>query len=151
MRKKLIVGDSHLKKIKRNKLHNLFRKAKCVMESFSGARIQDLEHYVTPHFEHDKPDIVVIHLGTNNVSYNNLDKYASILAENIIKVENKCIDFVVEELVISPIFVKESIRLSSIIRKLNDELRFLCSSLIYFILFQMITLLESIYVGMVCI
>ena len=30
------------------------------MKSFSGAKIQDLKHYVTPCLEHDKPDIVVI-------------------------------------------------------------------------------------------
>ena len=30
------------------------------MKSFSGAKKQDLEQYVTPHLEHDKPDIVAI-------------------------------------------------------------------------------------------
>ena len=57
------------------------------MKSFSGAKIQDLKlkHYVTPHLEHEKPDIAVIHIGSNNMSYNNLDIDASILAENIIK------------------------------------------------------------------
>ena len=45
-KKILIAGDSHLKKIKRN---NSFRKAKCIMKSFSGAKMQDLQHYVTSH------------------------------------------------------------------------------------------------------
>ena len=48
-KKILIAGDSHLKKIKRNKLSNSFRKAKCIMKSFSGAKIQDLQHYVISH------------------------------------------------------------------------------------------------------
>ena len=39
--KELIVGDSHLKKIKRNKLNNSFSNAKCIMKSFSGPKIQD--------------------------------------------------------------------------------------------------------------
>ena len=39
--------------------------------------------------EHGKPDIAVIHIGSNNVSYNNLDIDASMLAENIIKIEKK--------------------------------------------------------------
>ena len=30
------------------------------MKSFSGAKKQDLEQYVTPYLEHDKPDIVAI-------------------------------------------------------------------------------------------
>ena len=53
------------------------------MKTFSGANIQDLEHYGSPHLEHDKPDIAVIHIGSSNVSYNNLDIDASILAGNI--------------------------------------------------------------------
>ena len=48
------------------------------MTSFSGAQIQDLEHYLTPHLE------------SKNVSYNNLDIDVSILAGNIIKIGNKC-------------------------------------------------------------
>ena len=98
--------------------------------------------------EHDKPDIVAIHVGSNNVSYKNLDIDVSILVESIIKIGNKCIDYGVEEVVISSIFVTESIRLTSLIRKVNDELGVLCS-IITSILFQMITSLESVYLGMV--
>ena len=44
-----------------------------------------------------------------------------ILAENI-KIGKKYIDYGAEEVVISSVFVKESIRLSSFIRKVNNEL-----------------------------
>ena len=103
-KKTLIVGDSNSKKIKTNKLNNSFNKAKCIMKLVSGAKIQDLKHHVTSHVEHGKPDIAVIHIGSNNVSYNNLDIDASMLAENIIKIGKKCIDYGVEEVVISSIF-----------------------------------------------
>ena len=92
------------------------------MKSFSGTKIQDLKYFVTPHLEHVKPDIAVIHIGSGNMSYNNLDINVSILTTNIIKIRKKCIDYGAEEVVISSVFVKESIRLSSIIRKVNDEL-----------------------------
>ena len=59
------------------------------MKSFSGAKIQDLEHYVAQHLEYDKPDITIMHIGSNNVSYKNLDIEASVLAENFIKIGNK--------------------------------------------------------------
>ena len=120
-KKKLIVGDSHLNNIKRNKLNNSFSKAKCIMKSFSGTKIQDLKH-VTPHLEHYKPNTGDMHIGINNMSYNNLNTHASILAENIIKIGKKCIDYCVEEVVISSVFVIESIRISSLIRKVNGEL-----------------------------
>ena len=74
------------------------------MKLVSGAKIQDLKHYVTSYLEHGKPNIAVIHIGSNNVSYNNLDIDASMLAENIIKIGKKCIDYGVEEVVISSIF-----------------------------------------------
>ena len=119
-KKILIVGDSNLKKIKGNKLNNSFSKVKCITKSFSGAKIQDLKHYVTPQLEIEKPDVAVIHIRSNNMSYNNLD--ASILAENILKIGKKYIDYGVEAVVISSVFVKESIRLSSLIIKIDDEL-----------------------------
>ena len=53
------------------------------MKSFSGTKIQDLQNYVPPHLQHDKPDIAVIHIERNNVTYNNLDTDASILAETL--------------------------------------------------------------------
>ena len=65
--KKLIVGDSHLQKIKRNKLNNSFREAICIKRAFSGAKIQDLEHYVKTHLEHGKPYIAVTHIGSSIV------------------------------------------------------------------------------------
>ena len=71
------------------------------MKLVSGATIQDLKH-VTPHLEHGKPDIAVMHIGSN-MSYNNLHIDTSMLAENI-KIGKKCIDYGVEEVVISSVF-----------------------------------------------
>ena len=91
------------------------------MKSFSGAKTQDLKHFATPHFEHEKQNFPVIHIGSNNLSYNNADIDPSILAKNI-KIGKKCIDYGAEEVVISSVFVKDGIRLSSHIKKVNDEL-----------------------------
>ena len=89
----LITGDSHLKRIKRNKLKNSFKNVKCIMKVFGGAKIEQLEHYITPHLEYEKPDIVVIHVGSNNISYNNLNMNPAVLAQNIINIGNKCLDY----------------------------------------------------------
>ena len=72
-KKILITGDSHLKRIKRNKLKNSFKNTKCIMKTFGGAKTEELEHYKTPHLEYEKLDIVVIHVGSNNINYNNLN------------------------------------------------------------------------------
>ena len=93
------------------------------MKLVSGAKIQDLKHYVTSHLEHGKPDIAVIHIGSNNVSYNNLDIDASVLAGNIIKIGKKCIDCGVEEVVISSVFWKIALDLVPLLEKLMMNYR----------------------------
>ena len=75
------------------------------MKLFSGAKVQDLGH-VTPNLKPDKPDVAFINIGSNNVTYNNLHIDASILAKNILKIGKKCIDYSVEDVVISSVFVK---------------------------------------------
>ena len=126
-RKILFIGDSHINRINKNRLNQSFQKAKCIVKPFSGAKIEDLTHYIIPNLQQQKPDIVVIHVGSNNAAYNKLHFDPRLLAENIIKIGKTCIEYGVEDVVISGIFVKESIRLSSFIRKVNDELCELCS------------------------
>ena len=52
---------------------------------------------------------------------------AAIAAESVAQIGRKSFNFGVQHVLISSIFVKESLKLSSIIRKINDELRVLCS------------------------
>lgn len=73
------------------------------MKSFSGAKMQDLEHYIAVHLEHGKPDFAVILIGINKMLCNDLDIDASILAK-IILIGNKWIGNGIEEVVISSIF-----------------------------------------------
>lgn len=126
-KKVLFVGDSHLRRINKKRLNYSFENAKCVIKSFSGAKIQDLQHYIIPPLKEEKPDIAVIHIGSNNVTYNNLDNDPTVVAENIIKIGQSCIEYGVKDIVISSIFIKNSLKLSAFIRKINDELRVLCT------------------------
>ena len=127
-KKILVIGDSHVNRINRRKLNYSFKRAQCVVKPFSGAKIEDLEHYMIPNLKQQQPDIAVIHVGSNNVSYKSLDTDARLLAENIVEIGKKCVEYGVEHVVISSIFVKESIRLSSLIRRINDVLCELCST-----------------------
>ena len=127
-KKILVIGDSHVNRINRRKLNYSFKKAQCVVKPFSGAKIEDLEHYIIPNLKQQQPDIAVIHVGSNNVSYKILDTDARLFAENIVEIGKKCVEYGVEHVVISSIFVKESIRLSSLILSINDVLCELCST-----------------------
>ena len=98
-----------------------FKRSQCVVKPFSRAKIEDLEHYIIPNLkQQQQPDIAVIHVGSNNVSYKSLDTDARLFAENIVEIGKKCVEYGVEHVVVSSIFVKESIRLSSLIRRIND-------------------------------
>ena len=125
-KKVLFLGDSHLRRINKNRLNNSFKNAKCVIKSFSGAKIDDLQHYAIPPLEQEKPDIAVIHVGSNNVTYDNLGDDPNVIAEKIIQIGQRCIEYGVKDVIISSIFVKHSLKLSAFIRKINDELRVLC-------------------------
>ena len=125
-KKVLFLGDSHLRRINKNRLNNSFKNAKCVIKSFSGAKIDDLQHYSIPPLEKEKPDIDVIHVGSNNVTYDNLGDDPNVIAEKIIQIGQRCIAYGVKDVIISSIFVKHSLKLSAFIRKINDELRLLC-------------------------
>ena len=54
---------------------------------FSGAKTLDLEHYMKPSLNNNRPDAIVIHKGSNAVDFRNLrsETAAKDIAENIIK------------------------------------------------------------------
>ena len=39
-----------------------------IVRSFSGATAKHLRHYVEPTLEEERPDYVIIHVGTNNIT-----------------------------------------------------------------------------------
>ena len=121
-----VVGDSHIKRINRKRFNNSFEKAKSFIKSFPGAKIQELEHSVIPHLNAQKPDVSVIHIGCNNISFKYLnDINVKRIAEDIINIGKRCANFG-SEVFISSTLIKRNIRLNSVIRKINDELQELC-------------------------
>ena len=81
-----------------NSLQNGFSKFKC----FPGATIENLNYYSNPTLEEDKPEIVIIHVGINNI-LNNSNASDNEIAENIIKIGDKCSEHLVEKVMISGI------------------------------------------------
>ena len=65
-----ILGDSIVKEVKGWELsNNLKRSHKVVVKSFSGAKIQCMRQYIKPSLS-QKPDHVIIHIGTNDLASN---------------------------------------------------------------------------------
>ena len=97
--------DSHRKRINRKRFNNSFEKAKSFIKSFTGGKIQELEHYVVPHLNAQKSDVSVIHIGGNNINFKGIkDINVKRIAEDILNIGKKCADFG-SELLISSILV----------------------------------------------
>ena len=128
----LVVDDSHIKRINRKIFNNSSEKAKSFIKSFPGAKIQELEHYVIPHLNAQKPDVSVIHIVGNIINFKNTnDINVKRIAEDIINIGKKCANFG-SEVFISSILIKRNIRLNPVIRKKNDELQELCKKYTFY-------------------
>lgn len=71
-----------------------------------------------------KPDIVVTHIENRNRTYK-VDIDTALVAENIMQIGKRCVNFGAQRVLTSFMFTKK-IKPSFIIKKINDELSVLC-------------------------
>ena len=116
------MGDSHIRRIKKNSFNNSIIEGKPHLNRFSGATINRLDHFITPTLEEDRPDIVIIHVGLNSIMHNTIrhlthNTIAKDISKRIIDIGKKCLLYGVKEVIISSIFVKRQFKLTRIIRQ----------------------------------
>ena len=122
-----VIGDSHLNRMKRR---NIFQKLVTGGRYFNfsrGATTKRLKYYILPTFHEDQPDVVLLHIGSNDID--NQRKYkinTEKLTGDLIGVSRSCIDFGLKKVVISSILLKKNIALTRLIRQVNDGLREQC-------------------------
>ena len=69
-------------------------------------------HYILPNFHEDHPDVVLIHIGSNDINNQMKDRInTEKLTGDIINIGKSCIDLGVKEVVISSILPKKNIAL----------------------------------------
>ena len=93
-RKPFVVGDSHLKRLSKQLFNYSIRDTHAVIKNFDGTTTKQLGHHVLPILKEDKPDSVLIHIGTNDI--NNHKLYAvspEKLASDIIETDRTCKSF----------------------------------------------------------
>ena len=94
------------------------------MNGFSGANIKRLDHFITPTLVED---IVIIHVGSKDVTHNTVDQIdVKDIVNRIINIGKKCLSYGVKEVIISSIFIKKPFKLTRIIRQVNDLSRDEC-------------------------
>ena len=67
------MGDSHIPRIKKKLFNNSINEGKAHLNSFNGATINRLDHFITPILEEDRPEIVIIHIGSNDITHNTIN------------------------------------------------------------------------------
>ena len=101
--------------------------------------------------EEDQPDIVIIHIGSNDISYNAVDQTdVKDIVNRIINIGKKCLSCGVKEVIIWSIFIKKQFKPTSIIRQVNGLLRDDCKKKTTYNSSVTTTLLEKFYGEMVC-
>ena len=119
------MGDSHIKRIRRNDCNKELKNRKAIFRSFSGASTKQMDHYILLPLVHNKADVVIIHVGTNNILTNANHEE---IARNIIKIVLNYKSDSVNDVVISFLSVKKNPNLNALIQCVNDLLRDLCST-----------------------
>ena len=61
-----VFGDSMINRFNRKEFYRLV-KGHCTFKSFQGANSKDLNHYVLQTLNNVKPDVAMVHVGTNDV------------------------------------------------------------------------------------
>ena len=103
-KKSCIIGDSPLNKIRKNKLKESTPNARVYVKSFSGANTNQLDYCVVPMLVDEKPNNVVVHIRSNditNFNYNNVN--AEELANRIINIDLKCRSYGVSNIPVSSV------------------------------------------------
>ena len=98
---------------------NGLKPLKRIQKFFGRATVQDVHHYVLPSIvKDDKPDIVAIHIRSNNIKFNK-DIDAQQLANSITYIGKICKSQGIIYILISSILVKQSIKSGKIIAQIN--------------------------------
>ena len=127
------MGDSHIRRIKKNLFNNSIIEGKAHLNSFSGATINRLDHFITPILEEDRPGIVITHNLINNIDAKGILKLTTDIGK-------KCLLYGVKEVIISTIFIKRQFKFTRIIKQVNNHLRDECrSNKFHFISYDNIT------------
>ena len=104
-RKKIrILADSIPNGIRVREFNKFISDGYARFKCFPGASVSHLNYYSNPTLEDDSPDLVVIHAGINNLLSADLNNASDVeIAEELIKVGQKCVDHGVQKVFISSI------------------------------------------------
>ena len=96
------------------------------MKSFPGATIKQLHHYSLPTLQDEKPEVVIIHVGINDLLSNNVNiTPEKQIADEIISIGNTCVKNGVEKVLISSLIFCQRVEWERI-ERINKLLKEKC-------------------------
>ena len=118
--------------------NRLCMNGKSQLKSFPGATARQLNHYIVPTLEEeDKPDVVIIHFGINDLlkkegkqSEEEIDNTAKEIAKEITNIGLRCKEYGVKNIFLSGIAYSAKVNIN-LIRKLNRQLECYCNDLCF--------------------
>ena len=122
-----VIGDSHLNRIKKNLFKSSLANVKAYLSVFRGSTIKRIKHFVAPTLVEDKPDVIIILVGCNDVTKQKMDTAdPNKLADDIIDIAKLCTSYGVKDIIVLSVLPKRNISLTRIIRELNDQFKTNC-------------------------
>ena len=125
-----VFGDSLVKRINRGELSKRIKNGRAIVKPFPGANANELKHYVLPTLMEHSPDIVIIHVGSNNISRTrrNAKEQRNIdIVKDIMKTGLTCREKGVKEVFISSLLCRSGMEEMNKVNEINNLLKQRCA------------------------
>ena len=88
-----------------------------------------MDYYVVPTLVDEKPESIILHIGSNDITEANYDNVnAEDLGQRIVNIAKKCRSFDVNNTAISSILMRKNMSIKKIIKKANEEISSMCAA-----------------------
>ena len=118
-----IMSDSITKGIRVKEFNSCLQNGNSRFKIFPGASVENLDYYANPTLEQERPDIVVIHVGINNLLSDHLSEMSDEdIAKQILDIGKKCKRYGVKKVFISALVISRRVNPNRI-ENLKDTVR----------------------------
>jgi len=123
-KKVILIGDSHVKRINKELFNFALEKddVKAFLNNFDGATSRKLNHHILPTLHEEQPDMVIIHVGTNDINEKTISSTLPIeIAKRIINIGNTCKRFGIRNVAYSSILPRKDQQCQKVLNEVTGK------------------------------